>query len=43
MLQNDGKFKIQSTAAAESDNVIQISDDDDNDGTGNDLKCKICK
>ncbi|XP_075971721.1 uncharacterized protein LOC142973660 [Anticarsia gemmatalis] len=42
VLQSDGNFKIKSSAAPESDNVIQISDDEDNDGT-NILKCKICE
>ncbi|CAH0763727.1 unnamed protein product [Diatraea saccharalis] len=41
VLQNDGKFKIQSSLLSDTDNVIQISDDDDNDGINN-LKCKIC-
>ncbi|CAB3237989.1 unnamed protein product [Arctia plantaginis] len=41
VMQSDGNFKIKSSGAIEPDNVIQISDDEDNDGT-NILKCKIC-
>ncbi|CAK1546021.1 unnamed protein product [Leptosia nina] len=40
VMQNDGKFKVQGTNE-ESENVIQISDDDDNDSI-EDLKCKLC-
>ncbi|CAG4914743.1 unnamed protein product [Colias eurytheme] len=42
VLQSDGKFKIESNVDSESEGVIQISDDDDNDCIGN-LKCKICE
>ncbi|CAH0605811.1 unnamed protein product [Chrysodeixis includens] len=41
VLQSDGNFKIKSSAADDSDNVIQISDDDDNDDADV-LKCKTC-
>lgn len=42
VLQSDGNFKIKSSAAEDSDSVIQISDDDENDDADI-LKCKICK
>ncbi|CAH2991731.1 unnamed protein product [Chilo suppressalis] len=41
VLQSDGKFKIQSNISSDTDNVIQISDDEENNST-NILKCKIC-
>ncbi|CAK1598816.1 unnamed protein product [Parnassius mnemosyne] len=46
ILQSDGRFKILNSiglnkSTSEQDNVIQISDDDENDDN-NDLKCKIC-
>ncbi|CAH2071249.1 unnamed protein product, partial [Iphiclides podalirius] len=46
VLQSDGKFTIQNSIGtkksnAEHENVIQISDDDDNE-SNNILKCKIC-
>ncbi|XP_028168344.1 zinc finger protein 800 [Ostrinia furnacalis] len=40
ILQNDGKFSVLSSVPSETDNVIQISDDED-DNSDN-LKCKIC-
>lgn len=43
VLQSDGNFKVKSTVTEESDNVIQISDDEDNSDITNILKCKICK
>ncbi|CAG4993101.1 unnamed protein product [Parnassius apollo] len=47
ILQSDGRFKILNSiginkSASEQDNVIQISDDDEN-GDNNVLKCKICE
>lgn len=42
VLQSDGNFKIKSSVTEEVDNVIQISDDDDNSDNTNVLKCKIC-
>ncbi|XP_035438388.2 uncharacterized protein LOC118268165 [Spodoptera frugiperda] len=42
VLQSDGNFKVKSTVTEESDNVIQISDDEDNSDITNILKCKIC-
>lgn len=41
VLQSDGKFKIQSSLSSDNDNVIQISDDDEE--STDSLKCKICK
>ncbi|XP_059046068.1 uncharacterized protein LOC131841762 [Achroia grisella] len=41
ILQKDGKFKTQIAVPTDPDNVIQISDDEDND-TNSILKCKIC-
>ncbi|KPI91319.1 hypothetical protein RR46_14823 [Papilio xuthus] len=46
VLQHDGKFTIQNsietnTTNGEYENIIQISDDDDNEET-NSLKCRIC-
>ncbi|KAJ0178773.1 hypothetical protein K1T71_005548 [Dendrolimus kikuchii] len=41
VLQSDGKFTIKSSVPQESENVIQISDDDDNDDSDI-LKCKTC-
>ena len=40
VLQNDGTLKVQSNTS--TDNIIQISDDDENENTGA-LKCKTCK
>lgn len=47
VLQSDGKFTIDNSieekkSNTEQENVIQISDDDDNE-SNNVLKCKICK
>ncbi|KAL4716617.1 hypothetical protein ACJJTC_008252 [Scirpophaga incertulas] len=49
VLQSNGKFKIQSSSPLESDNIIHISDDDEeeyNDNVTNintdELICKIC-
>ncbi|XP_022825330.1 uncharacterized protein LOC111355577 [Spodoptera litura] len=42
VLQSDGNFKVKSSVSEESDNVIQISDDEDNNDVTNVLKCKIC-
>lgn len=47
VLQHDGKFTIQNSMETnitngEHENVIQISDDDDNEET-NSLKCRICE
>ncbi|XP_026755617.2 uncharacterized protein LOC113515561 [Galleria mellonella] len=41
VLQKDGKFKTQTSVPTDTDNVIQISDDEDTEATGI-LKCKIC-
>lgn len=41
VLQSDGTFKVQSNNVT-TDNIIQISDDDENDNTGT-LKCKTCE
>ncbi|KAF9405229.1 hypothetical protein HW555_013945, partial [Spodoptera exigua] len=42
VLQSDGNFKVKSSVSEESDNVIQISDDEDNNDVTDILKCKIC-
>lgn len=44
VLQSDGTFKVQSNndESLNMDNVIQISDDEENEDKDK-LKCKICK
>lgn len=43
VLQSDGNFKIKSSVSEELDNIIQISDDEENSDNTNILKCKVCK
>lgn len=44
VLQSDGTFKVQSNndVSSNTDNVIQISDDEENENKDK-LKCRICK
>lgn len=44
VLQSDGTFKVQSNndESSNTDNVIQISDDEENENKDK-LKCRICK
>lgn len=44
VLQSDGTFKVQSNndESSNTDNVIQISDDEENENKDK-LKCRICE